>query len=1115
MAKKIISWKIIAILVIALGLGFYDLPGETQQKILPFVPDSFSETQVHLGLDLQGGSQLDYKIDLRKVPASDQAGIIDGVREVIERRVNSLGVSEPNIYVSDVAGETHIMVELAENGIISQEDADKYLGEIKPIAELNDDEIKLVSLEKAKATVGKTIQLEFKEQKAEADPAELDGIREDAEKALNRIKNGEIYSVVAQEEEQAFPGKVRYDKSEFLFAEDIPQSINSAIANLEPGQYASEIVETGESFVINAQGQAVQETGLAVVKLVEKKEEVKAEKQVATSHILISFVGADSASASVTRTEAEAEELAKEVKTKIEGGEEFATVAKEYSDDSSNKETGGILSTPVTGEGTYVFDFEQAALALETQGQLSDIVKTQFGFHIIKANDIKENVTETKYQYETITYSTIPDQWDETGLTGKNFVHADVQIDNLFQPYISIQFDDEGAKLFEDITAKNIGKPIAIFVGGDLISAPTVQAKIAGGQAQITGSFTNDEAQALARDLNTGAIPAPIILTGEYTIGATLGHEALSTSLKAGMLGLILVMIFMIAYYKLAGLVADTALLIYAAILIFLIKSQLHLGIALALSLGIFTFIILKILNNQDSGWEKFMSFILSLFAFFFMTFLLKTGVVLTLAGVAGLILSIGMAVDANILIFERFKEEIQNGNTFNTAVERGFDRAWTAIRDSNFSTLLTCAILFYFGSSIIKGFAFNLAAGVLVSMFSAITITRTLMKGFVGKKLAENPRLFGASTREKTWAGFKFMKNSKLWLSISGGLVAISIIAITTFGLNLGIDFKGGTLMEFKFSEPITKELLANSLIDIEKEFNAGNIPTTKTEEIAVEEVITTDSVVAVETTESAEPIAATESSSVDSPIITQNPEAILDTTIDLTRVTILAAEDNNYIVKTKYLTSEQHEIVVSMMKETLPSFTEPRFTTIGPVIGSTLLQKAMIAIVVALIMIIAYIGFAFRKIPKYVSPWRFGISAIAALAHDVIIVTGIFAILGYYLSVEIDALFITAMLTVFGYSVNDTIVIFDRIRENLLNSHDNDLERITDDSLNQTIARSINTSFSTMIALIAVLIWGSPSIFYFILALTLGTAVGTYSSILVASPIMVKWNNWVRRDK
>ncbi len=202
--------------------------------------------------------------------------------------------------------------------------------------------------------------------------------------------------------------------------------------------------------------------------------------------------------------------------------------------------------------------------------------------------------------------------------------------------------------------------------------------------------------------------------------------------------------------------------------------------------------------------------------------------------------------------------------------------------------------------------------------------------------------------------------------------------------------------------------------------------------------------------------------------------------------------------------------------MKDRFPSVTEPRFTTIGPTIGKTLLHKAITAIAFALLMIIVYIGFAFRKIPKEVNPWRFGVTAIIALLHDVIIVTGVFAILGAFLDVELDALFITAMLTVFGYSVNDTIVIFDRIRENLIRSEGHEsVGKVINKSLNQTLRRSINTSVSTLIVLVAVLIWGSPSIFYFVLALTLGTLVGTYSSIFTASPILLKWNKWAKRKE
>ncbi|MFH1533769.1 MAG: protein translocase subunit SecF [Nitrospirota bacterium] len=1091
--RKFISWKILLIIVAALVLGFFDLPAETQKSILPFAPDSFTDNKIHLGLDLQGGSQLDYKIDLRKVPDEDQQDIIDGVLNVIERRVNGLGVAEPNIYVSEIAEEYHITVELAETATISQEDVDTYLSENKTVSELTDDEKKLVSLEKAKATVGKTIQLEFKERKDTLDPQEKEKIKENALQALNKINAGEDFSLVGLEEQQAFPGQVTYEKSNYMFEDEIPESIKNTILEFEVGDHTAELVETGGTYLIDESGNTIEETGLSMVKLSDKKEEVKNEKEVYTSHILITWAGLESADASITRTEDEAYDIIKELENKVENGADFAAVAKENSEDKANSADGGVLAAPVTGDGSYVYDFEQAALAFENSGDLSEIVKTKFGYHLIKSDRIETNVTYTKYQYETITYSTLPDPWKETGLTGEHFVHADVQIDNFYQPYVLINFNSEGAKLFGEITERNVNKQVAIFVGGQLISAPRVNEAITSGSAQINGDFTSEEAKNLARDLNTGAIPAPIILTGEYTIGATLGQEALNTSLFAGLIGLALVMLFMLFNYRLAGLIADLALGVYAALLIFLIKSQLHLGIALILALIVFIFLIVKIVNNKDSGWEKMLSFILSCIGFFFLTYLLKTGVVLTLAGVAGIILSIGMAVDANILIFERFKEELKEGKSYGAALNDGFARAWSAIRDSNFSTLLTCAILFYFGSSIIKGFAFNLAAGILVSMFTAITVTKTLLAGFIGKRIAQNIKAFGANPH-KGESHFDFIGKSKIWLSVSGILVVASIVSMFVFGLKLGIDFQGGTLLEFNFSEPVQKEMLADTLVDIEDEINSRPEITTEPES----------------TPEATEDTEAPLETSLDTPILSEN----VDTTVDLTNIVILEAGENDYIVKTKYLTSEAHDQLLAEMENRLPSFTEPRFTTIGPTIGKTLLHKAIIAIAFALLMIIVYIGFAFRKIPKEVNPWRFGVTAIIALLHDVIIVTGVFTILGAFLDVELDALFITAMLTVFGYSVNDTIVIFDRIRENLIRSEGHEsVGKVINKSLNQTLRRSLNTSISTLIVLIVVLIWGSPSIFYFVLALTLGTFVGTYSSIFTASPILLRWNKWASR--
>jgi len=1084
--KKFVSLKIALIIVVAIILSFFNLPGETQKKILPFIPDSITKNHLTLGLDLQGGSQLDYKIDLRKVPEKDQQGIIDGVRAVIEKRVNGLGVAEPNIYVSDIAGEKHIVVELAENTGLTQEDVSTYLGKDKVLEKLTDDQKKEVMLEKAKATVGKTIQLEFKEEKSGLDPQEKDRIKENALSALNKIKKGQDFAIIGQEEQQAYPGKVKFEKVDYTFASKLPEGkIKDAVTNLKSGEFSKSLIESSGSFIIDESGQPVQDTGLVIVRLIDSKEGVKDGKEVDVSHILISYKDAEGAAPSVTRTKDEAYALAKEIKAKADKGEDFAVLAQQSSDDASNKDQGGHITKPVTGDGSYVYDFEQAALGFTKEGEISAIVKTQFGYHIIKANKVTTNAKEQQYKYETLTYSTLPDPWQETGLTGKQFIRADVQLDNFYQPYVTIQFNPEGAKLFEDITGRNIGKRVAIFVGGNLISAPKVNDKITGGNAQITGQFTSEEAKTLARDLNTGAIPAPIILAGEYSIGASIGQEALQMSLYAGLIGLILIVILMLAFYRTAGLIASVALILYTTIMLFLFKANMHLGIALGISLVIFGFIVYKIINSEEPGWAELISFILSCIGFFFFTYLLSTSIVLSLAGTIGIIVSIGMAVDANVLIFERMKEELREGKTYKAALDAGFLRAWSAIKDSNFSTLITCGLLFYFGSSMIKGFAFTLSAGILISMFTAITITRTLMMGFINKKITQNPKLMmGLSDNHEPFK-FKIVEKTRLWLAIAGSMVVIAIAALGIFGLNLGLDFTGGSLMEFKFSKTVERQDLVNTLTKIGEEVNAeqSSAPVAKTEPTPVK----TD---AGEQTLSA-PATSTTKFEI-------NPNQVIE----------VGTAKNNYIVKSKYIDSETHDRITAKMKDRLPEFNETRFTAIGSSVGQSFLSKAGTAVIIAILMMIIYIAFAFRKVPKEVSPWKFGACAIIALLHDVLFVTGIIVILGRFLDVEIDSLFITAMLTVLGYSVNDTIVIFDRLREKLIaKSKDESMDSIVNKSLNETMLRSLNTTLSTLLPLFAVLVFGSPSIFYFVLALTAGILTGAYSSVFIASPLLALW--------
>ncbi|MDD2731027.1 MAG: protein translocase subunit SecD [Candidatus Portnoybacteria bacterium] len=293
-----------------------------------------------------------------------------------------------------------------------------------------------------------------------------------------------------------------------------------------------------------------------------------------------------------------------------------------------------------------------------------------------------------------LEYLDLEARYKPTDLTGKYLVQATLEFDqNTSKPYIGLEFNDEGAKFFEEITGRNVGKQVAIFLDGLPITAPVVQEAISGGRAQITGSFTLDETKELVRRLNAGALPVPITLINQQSVGASLGEKSLQQSLFAGWIGILAVALFMVFWYRLPGLLS-------------------------VLALGIYTLIVLAIFKLIP--------------------------VTMTLAGIAGFVLSVGMAVDANILIFERFKEELRWGKSLKGAIDAGFERAWTSIRDSNVSSLITCAVLFWLGTSIIKGFALTLAVGILVSMFSAITITRNFLKLLVSERMEKHLWWFG-----------------------------------------------------------------------------------------------------------------------------------------------------------------------------------------------------------------------------------------------------------------------------------------------------------------------------------------------------------------------------------
>lgn len=382
----------------------------------------------------------------------------------------------------------------------------------------------------------------------------------------------------------------------------------------------------------------------------------------------------------LTQVNAEAKQKAEGILRRARAGEDFAKLASEFSEDSS-KDQGGDLGW--FGKGVMVAPFEEAAFALKLNQITSSLVETQFGYHIIKKTDEREaeGVEEIRASHILIrtVQPTQPEEWQATGLSGTQLKKAVVEFDqNTGQPQVSLTFNDEGKELFAQITERNVGKPVAIFLDGAPISIPTVQQAITGGSAVITGNFSLPEAKQLAQRLNSGALPVPVKLVSQETVDASLGKTSVEKSLLAGLLGVALVALFMIVYYRLPGVLAVVAL-------------------------GMYTLLTMAIFKL----WP----------------------VTLTLAGIAGFILSVGMAVDANVLIFERLREELRGGKQLVPAVEEGFKRAWTSIRDSNISSLITALILLWFGSSLVKGFAVTLSLGILVSMFTAITVTRTFLR--------------------------------------------------------------------------------------------------------------------------------------------------------------------------------------------------------------------------------------------------------------------------------------------------------------------------------------------------------------------------------------------------
>jgi len=396
-----------------------------------------------------------------------------------------------------------------------------------------------------------------------------------------------------------------------------------------------------------------------------------------------------------------AKEKAADLLDQIKKGASFEDLAKANSQDPGSKDAGGDLG--FVKKGTFVPEFDKVLFEGNLKpGELyPDLVESQFGWHIIKFIESRGEGDNLEVHAAHILLAKMTtDQYPQfkyksTGLTGKNLKSASVvfQSQGLGEPQISLRFDEEGTKLFADLTKKNLNKTIAILLDGKIISAPTVQSEITNGEAVITGKFTLQEAKTLAQNLNTGALPVPLTLVSQQSVEASLGMDSLKKSLIAGAIGLGAVIVFMLVFYRFLGLVASLALLIYTGLMITIFK---------------------------------------------------MSGITLTLSGIAGFILSIGMAVDANVLIFERTKEEIRGGRTITGSLDEGFKRAWTSIRDGNISSLLTAGVLYLMGTGFVKGFAATLFIGVVVSMFTAVVVTRTMLKFIISDWIHERTWLVG-----------------------------------------------------------------------------------------------------------------------------------------------------------------------------------------------------------------------------------------------------------------------------------------------------------------------------------------------------------------------------------
>ena len=572
-------------------------------------------------------------------------------------------------------------------------------------------------------------------------------------------------------------------------------------------------------------------------------------------------------------------------------------------------------------------------------------------------------------------------------------------------PEVSMTMNAEGANVWARLTKDNIGRQIAIVLDGMVYSYPNVQSEISGGSSQITGDFTLEEAEDLANVLKSGKLPAPATIIQEQVVGPSLGAESINAGLISFVIAFILVLLYMLFFYRGAGLVADIALLCNVVLL-----------------------------------FGTLVSF----------------GAVLTLPGIAGLVLTLGMAVDANVIIYERIKEELRAGKGLSKAVADGYKNAYSAIVDGQITTLLTGIVLFVFGSGPVQGFATTLIIGIITSVLTSIFITRIIFDDRIvkGKNITFDNNLtrnFLQNTH------VDFIGKKKIAYIVSGALILISIVSIFTKGFTYGVDFTGGRTYVVRFDQPVTAEdVRAAALAEFDgavevKQFGGESQMKITTQYLVENESTEADAEVESKLYNSLKGFFADELSFEEFTSTLDNPNGIISS------------------------------------------------DKVGPTIANDITRDAFIAVILALIVIFGYIAVRFRG-------WTWGLGGVTGLAHTALIVIGFFSLFSGILpfSLDIDQTFIAAILTIIGYAINDTVVIFDRIREYKELHPKADFRQNVNEALNSTLSRTMNTSLTTLVTMLAIAIFGGEVIRGLAVALILGIVIGTYASIFIATPIM-----------